>query len=228
MCNAAAIGVISAMSTLATIQGQKGAVNRQNRQQREQYERNKKIADENARIRTTQTRIRQAQENEKLARELFELTQISQQKTAQVLAAADAVGTTGRSVFDVSTQFMRDELAYKTAKASEQEDRDLNTNYVLEALGVQYLGQVASQNPRYIAPPSFGEAAIRAGSSFASGYMQGSQMFPDAGTVGNTGTTTAATAATASSASYSSPVNAYVPVNIELPAPISLADYGIG
>jgi outer membrane protein assembly factor BamA len=58
--------------------------------------------------------------------------------------------------------------------------------------------------------------------------MQGSQMFPDAGTVGNTGTTTAATAATASSASYSSPVNAYVPVNIELPAPISLADYGIG
>ena len=181
MCN-------PAMIALATIQGAvQFAGQRQQAKQQERYQAQAAAAERQRFLQEqTSLRMRQAQEQEAVGRELEQVSRKSQAALARARVSAGEAGVAGASVQALMDDYMRREAGYRSALLRQQELGGIATGMGLEQAGfATQQRQIGLSQP--IDRPSFLSGALGVASGALGGYRTGltlkSMMPPKTDTV---------------------------------------------
>ena len=167
-------GLPAVMAGLAVASG--GAQYLGARQQAKQQERYQKQAAEAERQRfmqeQTSLRMRQAQEQEAVGRELEQVSRKSQAALARARVSAGEAGVAGASVQALMDDYMRQEAGYRSALLRQQELGALGTGLGLEQAGFATQQRMISLSQPIDRPSGLG-AVLGGIQSGLSGYRTG-------------------------------------------------------
>ena len=171
MCHPAALAVISGVQA-----GMQFAAQRQQARQQAAYQAQAAAA-ERQRFMQEQTslRMRQAQEQEAVGRELEQVSRKSQEALARARVSAGEAGVAGASVQALMDDYTRQEAGYRSALLRQQELGAVGTGLGLEQAGfATQQRQIGIARP--IDRPSVLGAVLQAGQQAARGYQLGQQL----------------------------------------------------
>ena len=180
MCHPAAIPIVTAAVGIGQAAlGYSGA--RQQAKQQARFQAQAAAAERQRFIQEqTSIRMRQAQEQEAVGRELEQVSRKSREALARARVSAGEAGVAGASVQALMDDYTRQEAGYREALARQQELRGVSTELGLEQAGfVSQQRQLGINVP--ISTPSplvAGLGAIRGG---LSGFSSGLQLSRDLG-----------------------------------------------
>ena len=200
-------GLPAVMAGLAVASG--GAQYLGARQQAKQQERYQKQAAEAERQRfmqeQTSLRMRQAQEQEAVGRELEQVSRKSQAALARARVSAGEAGVAGASVQALMDDYMRQEAGYRAALLRQQEMGALATGLGLEQAGFATIQrQIGIAQP--ISRPNLLTSVLQTGTAALGAYGAGLQLQSMAGGAGTL------TSPTTSSAVYGGRYTGYTPI----------------
>ena len=168
MCNPAVLAVVGVAQAGMQYMGQRQQARQQARYQAQA------AAAERQRFLQEQTslRMRQAQEQEAVGRELEQVSRKSQAALARARVSAGEAGVAGASVQALMDDYMRQEAGYRSALLRQQELGEIGTGMQLEQAGfATQQRQIGINQP--IDRPSFLTAALGTVSSGLRAYGTG-------------------------------------------------------
>jgi len=171
MCHPAALAVIGGLQAGMQFVGQRQQAKQQARYQAQA------AAAERQRFLQEQTsmRMRQAQEQEAVGRELEQVSRKSQAALARARVSAGEAGVAGASVQALMDDYMRQEAGYRAATLRQQELGGIATGMGLEQAGfATQQRQIGINQP--ISSPSFLSGALGVASGALGGYRTGVQL----------------------------------------------------
>ena len=168
MCDPATMAVISVASTAVSFAGQ-----RQQARQQARYQAQAQAAERQRFLQEqTSLRMRQAQEQEAVGRELEQVSKKSQAALARARVSAGEAGVAGASVQALMDDYMRQEAGYRSALLRQQELGGVATGMGLEQAGFATMQrQIGINQP--INKPSFLEGALGVASGALGGARTG-------------------------------------------------------
>ena len=171
MCHPAVLAVANVASSAMSFVGQRQQARAQARYQAQA------AAAERQRFLREQTslRMRQAQEQEAVGRELEQVSRKSQAALARARVSAGEAGVAGASVQALMDDYMRQEAGYRSALARQQELGEIGTGMQLEQAGfATQQRQIGINQP--ISRPNILTAGLGALQGGLSGYRTGLQI----------------------------------------------------
>ena len=172
MCSiAAATAIISVASTAVSFAGQRQQARQQARYQAQA------AAAERQRFLQEQTslRMRQAQEQEAVGRELEQVSRKSQAALARARVSAGEAGVAGASVQALMDDYMRQEAGYRSALLRQQELGGIGTGLGLEQAGFATQQRMVGLSQPIDRPSALG-ALMQAGQQAMGAYRTGLQI----------------------------------------------------
>ena len=173
MCDpvSATLAVVSVASSMSQYAGQRKQARQQQRYQAQaaEAERQRFIQEQSA------LRMRQAQEQEAMNRELGDISVKSREALSRARVSAGEAGVSGASVDALLDDYTRQEADYRVAITRQQELKDVNTGLALTDAGYRTMqNQIGINRP--INYPSFLTAGLSAVQGGMSGYRTGMQI----------------------------------------------------
>jgi hypothetical protein len=172
--SAVAVGMVGASTMLGAASGVTSFVGqRQQARQQARYQAQAAAAERQRFLQEqTSLRMRQAQEQEAVGRELEQVSRKSQAALARARVSAGEAGVAGASVQALMDDYMRQEAGYRSALARQQELGEIGTGMQLEQAGfATQQRQIGINQP--INRPNILTAGLGALQSGLSGYRTG-------------------------------------------------------
>ena len=176
MCTAVALGW-AGLALGAASSGAQAVGQRQQAKQQAAYQAQAQAAERQRFLQEqTSLRMRQAQEQEAVGRELEQVSKKSQAALARARVAAGEAGVAGASVQALMDDYMRQEAGYRSALLRQQELGSLGTG-----LGLEQAGFATQQRMIGLSQPIEKPSFLTAGLSALSGGLSGMRTGLDIG-----------------------------------------------
>ena len=169
MCTPTAFVALTIASGIASYSAARASANAQEAAAQQSYDLNKANAEQSAMNQYRQIRQRQAQENEKSAQEIQEVSRRALKARSTAMVQAAEKGVSGRNIADLFQDFERQESEYRNISLRNRAFRELAYDDQLEAVRLGTQSRIINALPAPVAKPSLIATALKIGGQIAGG-----------------------------------------------------------
>lgn len=187
MCTPEAYVILTIASAATSYAASSAAANAQEAAAQQSYDLTKANAEQSAMNQYRQIRQRQAQENEKSAQEIQEVSRRALKARSTAMVQAAEKGVSGRNIADLFQDFERQESEYRNISLRNRAFRELAYDDQLEAVRLGTQSRIINALPAPVAKPSFIATALKVGGQIAGGLNDFQDPDPAQGVPQETG-----------------------------------------
>ena len=180
MCTPTAFIALTIAQGAASSAGARATASAQEAAAQQSYDLNKANAEQSAMNQYRQIRQRQAQENEKSAQEIQEVSRRALKARSTAMVQAAEKGVSGRNIADLFQDFERQESEYRNISLRNRAFREMAYDDQLEAVRLGTQSRIINALPAPVAKPSFIATALRVGGQIAGGIGDFQDPNPEA------------------------------------------------
>ncbi len=169
MCTPEAFIALTIAQGAASYAGASANARAQEAAAKQSYDLTKANAEQSAMNQYRQIRQRQAQENEKSAQEIQEVSRRALKARSTAMVQAAEKGVSGRNIADLFQDFERQESEYRNISLRNRAFRELAYDDQLEAVRLGTQSRIINALPTPVAKPSLIATALKIGGQIAGG-----------------------------------------------------------